>query len=110
MKANLDLRDTFRQTWTETGRCGDEYYREMTAWITSRMQAGSAELCYRLAMVYDRALDKFIADVGHSSAPERSGSGIDLAARYKVLLSRDLEYLSGTCDGAGTKDEADPIH
>ncbi len=93
MKNKIELEDFSAAAWSDTGRCSDEYYREMSAWIVSEHRTGSAADCRRLANEYDRMLDIFIdcsSDLPHSRLLDlRRG----LAATYKSLLAGDLEYF-----------------
>ena len=93
MKNNIELENLSAAAWSDTGRCSDEYYREMSAWIVSEHRSGSAAACRRLANEYDRMLDNFIdcsRSLPHSSSLDlRMG----LAATYKSLLAGDLEYF-----------------
>jgi hypothetical protein len=81
--------------WTNSGRCGDEYYRVMTAWVVSRCAQGSADRCHELAMQYDKSLNTFLGlTVGLSSAIT-GGKNVRLARRYKSILAGDLDYFDG---------------
>lgn len=79
--------------WAESVRRCDEYYKEFTAWITSDRPARSAEACHGLARDYDKALDVVIAAVDISTVTA-GDQHIDLAMRYKSILSPDLEYFA----------------
>jgi len=93
MKNYIELEHRCAAAWSDTGRCSDEYYREMSAWIVSKHRTGSAADCRRLANEYDRMLDTFM---DCSRALPRSSSldlRMGLAATYKSLLAGDLEYF-----------------
>ena len=82
------------EQWAKCGRQADEYYSVMTTWVQSDRRAGSAERCYGLALDYDKTLDVFIAGVRRSAFTAGGERSIDLAVRYKSILSPDLDYLA----------------
>jgi hypothetical protein len=82
MKNKTEMENLSAAAWSDTGRCGDEYYAKMSAWVVSDRRDGTATECSRLANVYDQ--------MPHSPASVRR---MDLAVTYKSILSGDLEYF-----------------
>ena len=88
----VDLEEAAAAARRESDRAGDNYYRALTRWTVSRLANGTGRKCYRLALAYDDALDKFLDRLNSLNA-SASGKRIAIVTEQKSLLKADLDYL-----------------
>ncbi|MEP6788691.1 MAG: hypothetical protein ABJB40_09690 [Acidobacteriota bacterium] len=78
----------------ESSRLADQYYRAMTAWVTSRRKIGSISVLLRLATAYERALDKALICMRKLRPSKTVEREIADAQHYKALISSDIKVLN----------------
>ena len=88
----IELEEAVAAARRESDRAGDVYYRAVTRWTVSRLANGTGRKCYRLALAYDGALDKFL-DRLNSLNSSASRKRIAIVTKQKSLLKTDLDYL-----------------
>ena len=72
---------------SELSRAQDEFYRTMTDWIISHMDHGGGRTCYKFALVYNDAIDRYIVCL------DREEKGLDV---INASFGKEIEIDSFT--------------
>jgi len=78
----------------ELSRAQDEFYRTMTEWIISHMNHGGGRECYKFALIYNDAIDRYIVCLDREEKRLEVNNARRSAKKLKSILSTDLHFLS----------------
>ena len=75
-------------------RAQDEFYRKITAFTISAETVGTGRECYKFALIYNDAIDRYIRALEGPGATWTILGERQNAREWKSLLANDLNYLS----------------
>ena len=78
----------------ESGKRGDEYYREMNRWVLTPAKDKLRDDCLKLALIYKDSLDKLLVCLRSRKPSSRVKSRIDAAVEFQSLVTKDIKILT----------------
>ena len=78
----------------ELGRAQDEFYRTMTEWIVFKREEDGGRDCYKFALIYRDAIDRYIECLEGEKPTREVTHALQVAEKWRSILSTDLNNLS----------------